>query len=67
MPVLKTLWLMARAAYVARMTPREVARMVALVTLARLAWSDGSQTFRLHLGAARGCFRRSLKGAANVA
>lgn len=64
MPVFKTIWLMIRAAYVARMTPREVARMVALVTLARLAWSDGSQAYRLHVGAARGVFRRSFKARA---
>jgi hypothetical protein len=66
MKMLPTLWLMFRAARVAKMTPSEIVRMVALVTLAKLAWSEGSQTYRMHLGAARGCFRRAC-GVSGVA
>lgn len=60
MKTLPTVWLMIRAARTAKMTGREIVRMVALIALAKLAWSEGSPTFKMHVGAARGCFRRSL-------
>lgn len=59
MTLLRTLWLAYRAARAARMTFREVVKMLALLTLAGLAWAEESVTYRMHVGAARGVFRKA--------
>ena len=40
---------------------RTAIRMLAYAVLAKLAHSEGSQAFRLHVGAMRGAFRKEAR------
>ena len=56
----KAAWLTLKASRKARMTAGETLKLACYVALAGLAARDGSPTYRMHVGAARGCLSRAM-------
>lgn len=55
-----SLLIVCKARIGGHVSTRTACRMLAYAVLAKLAHGEGSQAFRLHVGAMRGAFRKGL-------